>query len=372
MLQHFFSRQLLLKKSRDVVILNEEQTALIKGMVSNLPLDIVASSVYNLTDKQKIAKAVSVLQDYKIYVNENLGIINSNFSGVYGKNYPMIVNFELTNYCNFKCPFCYKNACPLNTVFLDSEILYNFAEKYRKKIPLVHLTGGEPLSHPDINSILTKLLPHFLVNITTNLSLLHRIDIDLLNKINNFQVSLYGFDVESYKINTGISAFNQVEKNLRFLIKEKIPHYVMLLATPFVIENAEKYKSLLNKLGETSVRIEGVNGFGRASEDFFDDNAIADLRDRMNGNTEEEFNVLTSNSTSCMYPRCGAGSYQITINESGYIVPCIQLSYPEFYMDRYDNFDKFINTSQEKAFVKLMHKNKLNFSNYCSYMEDLK
>lgn len=69
---------------------------------------------------------------------------------------------------------------------------------------------------------------------------------------------------------------------------------------------------------------------------------------------EDEFNVLTSNYDSCMYPSCGACSYQITINESGYMVPCIQLSFPEFYMGHYYDLKKFINTTHEQEFINLM------------------
>ena len=109
-------------------------------------------------------------------------------TGELNKFYPRVLNIELTNYCNLYCGHCYKDAGNKNNIFLEFEIIKLICEKYKGKIQVINLTGGEPLSHPKINEIIDILYAAgFNINITTNGTLYEKIK-ERIDKINNFQI----------------------------------------------------------------------------------------------------------------------------------------------------------------------------------------
>ena len=70
--------------------------------------------------------------------------------------------FELTNKnCNLKCTHCYieRNPYKKEKDFLPLEkIKQTLLSIKRDKIRSLYLTGGEPMMHPDFNSILRMCL----------------------------------------------------------------------------------------------------------------------------------------------------------------------------------------------------------------------
>lgn len=79
---------------------------------------------------------------------------------------------ELTNQnCNLKCKHCYISFDPYKKIkdFISVEEIKKAIEDVKEyKVEMIYLTGGEPLLHPDFNSILRFCLKHKPVTIFSN------------------------------------------------------------------------------------------------------------------------------------------------------------------------------------------------------------
>ncbi len=79
---------------------------------------------------------------------------------------------ELTNQnCNLKCKHCYISFDPYKKIkdFIPIETIKQALEDIRTlDVKMIYLTGGEPLLHPDFNTILRTCLKHKPVTICTN------------------------------------------------------------------------------------------------------------------------------------------------------------------------------------------------------------
>lgn len=84
--------------------------------------------------------------------------------------------FRLTNQCNARCYFCHGEGFSLSgmTAYLDPCLLQNILNTFVSEGDTIALTGGEPLLHPELPTIIdivSKIHPNFHLN--TNGILLH-------------------------------------------------------------------------------------------------------------------------------------------------------------------------------------------------------
>ena len=140
-------------------------------------------------------------------VDFKYGNIDEILNFFYNKTYsPLSVYFELTNCCNFNCPFCYINIPKEKKVFLDTKsLLENIDYLTDNGMLFATLSGGECLLHKDFNIIYEYLCKKgILVNILTNGSLIDNEKIKLFKKYKPFKVeiSIYGKDNVTYYNNT--------------------------------------------------------------------------------------------------------------------------------------------------------------------------
>jgi MoaA/NifB/PqqE/SkfB family radical SAM enzyme len=106
-----------------------------------------------------------------------------------------LFSIELTNHCNYSCRHCYNDSKPENNEFIDTNELIGFLNYIEEFDPIIELTGGEPLSHPDIRKIIDYCCKNFeTVNIITNGSMTKKHD-DFISKYNNLTllISLYSY-----------------------------------------------------------------------------------------------------------------------------------------------------------------------------------
>lgn len=68
------------------------------------------------------------------------------------------LTFELTNRCSHQCQYCSSNASPNGTQFLPFARVEALLRD--KRFARVHLSGGEPLCHPDFWRILKLAKSH--------------------------------------------------------------------------------------------------------------------------------------------------------------------------------------------------------------------
>ena len=140
-------------------------------------------------------------------VDFKYGNIDEILNFFYNKTYsPLSVYFELTNCCNFNCPFCYINIPKEKKVFLDTKsLLENIDYLTDNGMLFATLSDGECLLHKDFNIIYEYLCKKgILVNILTNGSLIDNEKIKLFKKYKPFKVeiSIYGKDNVTYYNNT--------------------------------------------------------------------------------------------------------------------------------------------------------------------------
>jgi MoaA/NifB/PqqE/SkfB family radical SAM enzyme len=70
---------------------------------------------------------------------------------------------NITNKCDYKCPFCCMYSSPDKNSFMSFDILYNIIEKLERPT-VIQLEGGEPLLHPNIILFLEYLASKELVS----------------------------------------------------------------------------------------------------------------------------------------------------------------------------------------------------------------
>jgi len=133
-----------------------------------------------------------------------------------------------TGGCNLRCPFCY-NA-PL--VFADTEPLdegevFDFLRKRKGLLDGVCVTGGEPLIHPEIDTLLTELKAlGYEVKLDTNGTKPDR----LRDVVGRGLVDYVAMDIKSspagYPVATGIPDLDitKVNESVRFLLEGNVPY----------------------------------------------------------------------------------------------------------------------------------------------------
>ena len=116
---------------------------------------------------------------------------------------PMVATWELTNCCNFSCPFCYINtaAKPEAQVQTFPQMKEWIDTLVDSGLLLVYLTGGEVLSVPDFEKIYRYLKEKgVFVVLLTNLSLLSENHIALFRELPPFRItaSIYGLTEDQF------------------------------------------------------------------------------------------------------------------------------------------------------------------------------
>lgn len=155
---------------------------------------------------------------------------------------------ELTYNCNYNCVHCYNKykSDDRTNRFLSFEDVKIISDKLDNLDMIrVNLFGGEPLLHPQFPEIYQFLYKKgFQISLITNGSLINQNIIDLFKKFPPFlfQISLYGYDEQSYLATTGTRCFNAVFSNLKALTNNNISFFVkyVLLTTNNNIDNARQ------------------------------------------------------------------------------------------------------------------------------------
>jgi len=130
---------------------------------------------------------------------------------------------ELTPLCNFNCPMCYiKQKAKLDSLLNTEEWLSILNEAVESGVKYVLLTGGEVLAYNGFHDIVKFLCSKDVnVRIKTNGYYADSSFLDFIDKnpIYMCDISIYGFDRESYLRNTGVDCFDIICKNIYGLLR---------------------------------------------------------------------------------------------------------------------------------------------------------
>ena len=142
---------------------------------------------------------------------------------------PLRLNFELTDYCNLRCPTCSKWKQTPSKTDLSKEQWQKIANKLKgfALSPLVTLSGGEPFSRKDIFDIIgyivnAKLQPVIISNGTL-------LDSDKIKRLQQYPIrqitlSLNGVKATTHEPTRGVKGcFEKTFKSLEMLAETEIP-----------------------------------------------------------------------------------------------------------------------------------------------------
>lgn len=253
---------------------------------------------------------------------------------------PLSLFIELTDTCNFSCPFCYINEKGKKHNFLPSFSVLKPTIDYLIKKGLFYcvLTGGECLICPDF-SLLYRYLKEsgVLVTVFTNGYLLDDNLIQLFNQYKPFKVeiSIYGSDDSSY--NTATAQKNIDSSRIFSNILKLKQHGINVIC-----------KTLINTLTESSVPyieewckknnipyytgIELMKSYSGANKDSY--LASEAIRNQIKEKNNEKFfadekSLQTAYSDKVFRYNfdCIAGKTDIMIDSQFNLLPCMQASW---------------------------------------------
>lgn len=348
---HYFGNNSYLYDGDTFLSLNDEQTDLLDILLeSNTIEEIIEEFKDDYTDEEQVILYQNIIE-FKNYIDQSTHLFSKKRvlkkSGKKDCFYPISLILELTNYCNFCCDFCYKNAAQKNKQYLDLKVIKYLISNYKGLTPMIHLTGGEPTSHPYFEEIVDLLSEDFIIKVTTNGSLMDKMPINILKKINEFQISVYGYNEDSYLTNTKDKrGFSKLEKSLKLLNEIEAYYYCSIVATNEFKENFISYFDFLQKNNVINLNVGTITKVGRARTNY-NDKDMEDLnfinecivkyqhifKFRNNSQVfdlDSEQSDYTNNQQGIECD-CGSGKLKFTIDEYGTLKYCPIL--PNKYFD---------------------------------------
>lgn len=303
------------------------------------------------------------LAAYELYLKRLLdtGIItagdaDTTFWGEQGKCYPLFLTIELTNFCNFRCTHCYKEAGPNNATFISIDTVRDIFNTLKGKTYSLELTGGEATTHPLFDEIVS-IAPFAKIDLLTNGSNICRLDNATLQKLSHVQVSMYGMTDEEYKQYARSCAFSEFCDGLKKLVQLSIPCSVAIILRKDNVRNMNRYLNFLHDIGINNVRFgvsvkagrntSGESGWDISVEEYNIASQLVATFSRQHPNMQiaelDDADEITPTSGTCeKYTlSCQGGKNMVCISEAGSVRPCIML--PEKYFGKV-SWDEYKNT----------------------------
>lgn len=175
---------------------------MLKRIINGLELEIDEKGANEIYFPKDFVECLGEFDGDIEILKDNIYKWNSNTEYI-----PLSILWELTNNCNFNCPFCYINTDEAKRfpyirgnewkVIIDALI--------KKGMLFCCLSGGECLLHPEFSEIYKYLKQNgVLVTIFTNGSLLNRDILDLFKEYKPYKVeiSIYGSSDKVFKRTT--------------------------------------------------------------------------------------------------------------------------------------------------------------------------
>lgn len=183
---------------------------------------------------------------------------------------------EITARCNLTCLHCYGNFKPLEQHQLSFSAFIKVVNQAAScGIYRVDMTGGEPLIHPQISSMIQCLQRNgMLYTLFSNMTLL---DANLYSLICNYKPEYVVTSVESYRpeihnnFRMGRYAHEKTVNNIKLLTKAGIKVKVNLVLGAHNIDDFDETVSWLNDLGVSEIVVDTIRVEGRATRNLVAD-----------------------------------------------------------------------------------------------------
>lgn len=243
------------------------------------------------------------------------------------------VIWEITNRCNYRCPYCIFNAAAdSNAGELDTErALQLISELKENGFTHLKITGGEPFCRPDLLTLLRHAVDIGLkTDVSTNASL---ISPDIARqlaeiKLEMVHVSLDGHDRQTQENARGKGTYTPTVQGIKNLVKAGIGYLRIGSLIYKGNENSlEQTARFCRKLGADEVIFSLMEPVGRGKN----------LQNLKTSQTPRHFKDLLSSfkldgikinfsfseaAPRCQNCRCPGGSKFLFINSGGTVAPC--------------------------------------------------
>ncbi len=311
-------------------------------------------------DKDKISDALIRLKKKGILIERDIPRTTPcAFYGTKGKFFPQMITIEVTDSCNYACPFCYRNAMKTGR-FISDEIVDQMDSIIHGNVRYVVLSGGEPTLHPHISRYIDIFSEHSNVSMISNGSVLYKLLPAVLKKLDHVQLSIYGCNDYEYMINTGVSdGFARIKKSVDILRNNDVDMVLALSLYDGNCDRLEEYVETAIELGFSRIRIGKVRAFGRGRHledtgkefdvDFEVDKARKKYREqikidsnRINIDHVDTHEEIDRNVYRDSF-NCGKGSTELVISPDGLVRPCAYLSEDIFSYKTKNALEEHIN-----------------------------
>ncbi|MHA1368835.1 MAG: radical SAM protein [Promethearchaeota archaeon] len=176
----------------------------------------------------------------------------------------VVLNLMVNNYCNLECSYCYIDSCKINSNE-RKEMKLNDVDQIlrmtRDQIEMVHVFGGEPFLHGEIEEMCRLIDDYDLpINIATNglmvehhASWLSRLEVSLA-------VNMVGNDPALNELIGMEYPIQQTTRNAKLLVENNVDVNAIICPFPVrknVLENAGWYSNFMENINRET----GVNTF---------------------------------------------------------------------------------------------------------------
>lgn len=266
------------------------------------------------------------------------------------------LSIELTQTCNFNCSMCYIKSNDVRQGLKTEEWISLLDEAIDEGVRYVLITGGEALIYPGFYSIVEHLHKKNIdVRLKTNGFYADSRFLDFLSRhpIYMCDISIYGYDKQSYYQNTGLDCYDIICRNINALIKSQLTKVrLMITNTEANVKNASKLFRFVKGF-DCDVIVNETPLFpprqhvNNIYEKYFVDrvDTIAFKKSYCDVFNVPYENQSVINSTNRHALSCSAGRSSCAVHWDGIVAPC--LNYPV----EFDN--NYLQIGFAKAFTEL-------------------
>ncbi|KPA11441.1 radical SAM protein [Candidatus Magnetomorum sp. HK-1] len=256
----------------------------------------------------------------EIYKNCNKGSSEEKLKQI--PAFPVLIDIELTNKCNFHCLMC-----PTGTKMLrrkqgtmTREIFNKILDEIGKyKTPVRFSRWGEPFLHPDIITYISDVKKKdILCHINTNGSLLTNEIISSLIKIplDSIKISFQGINRKTYAEMRNTDLFDVLLNKVKYIFEQRGDHYLPFISasTTVTYENSDQIKQFHKQI---SPYIDALT-IGRTVLEYIDVEKI-----KLSSKEKNVLQELKSHeSVVKKHPECPEVFDKLSINWDGTVSAC--------------------------------------------------
>ncbi|MEU8801218.1 radical SAM protein [Spirillospora sp. NPDC048819] len=184
---------------------------------------------------------------------------------------PRMLWLDLTRKCQLECTHCYNDSGPAGThgTMFREDWIRVIDQAWDSGVVWIQLIGGEPTMHPDAVELLCHALDlGMAVEVYSNLVHVSAAWWDLFQRDGvSIATSYYAADASGHNAVTGRPSHRLTRGNIMRAVQFGVPIRVGIVNTGD-LRRAQDARCDLEKIGVTSIRIDRVRAFGRASKDL--------------------------------------------------------------------------------------------------------